>query len=82
MVPYAVGPDQRRAWSLSEIAAAQYRIASCPVPPELQSAADSAPSEWGRYERKSPFILLGLLIPDDDGYILNAHAESGAAVVA
>ena len=81
VVPYASrDQDIRRAWALSEVSVAQRRIASCPVPPALQGAADAARAGWGRWERESEMVLLALLVPDGDGYTLAACAKSGAAV--
>jgi CRISPR-associated endonuclease/helicase Cas3 len=72
----------RRAWALSEVSVALYRIAACPMPPQLEAAADTAKARWGRWERESPFVILALLTPDGDGYRLDARAESGAVVAA
>ena len=33
ITPYADDPDPQRAWALSEVSVAHYRISSCPVPP-------------------------------------------------
>ena len=40
--PYADDPDLRRAWALSEVRVAKYRIAICPPPPGLQSEIEFA----------------------------------------
>jgi CRISPR-associated endonuclease/helicase Cas3 len=82
IVPYAEEPDGRRAWALSEVSVARYRIASCPLLPGLQVAVDEAKAEWGRWERDSPFFILALMTPDGNGYRLDARAESGAVVAA
>jgi CRISPR-associated endonuclease/helicase Cas3 len=82
IVPYAEDPDPKRAWALSEVSVAQYRIASCPLPPGLQQAAEKAMTQWGRWERESRFVVLALLSPNGGGYTLDARAESGAVVVA
>jgi CRISPR-associated endonuclease/helicase Cas3 len=78
VVPYADDPDLRRAWALSEVIAARHRVTACPVPPELQEAHDAARRQWGRWERDSPQILIGILDPDPaGGYRLGAVAEDG-----
>ncbi len=80
IVPYAVDPDVRRAWALSEVQVARFRIAECPVPADLEAKAVWAKAVWGRWERDSPMVLLALLIPEGEGYRLDARAESGAVV--
>ncbi|MDR3515116.1 MAG: CRISPR-associated helicase Cas3' [Azospirillaceae bacterium] len=82
IVPYATDEDPARAWALSEVAVAHFRIASCPVPAGLQAAADRARAGWGRWERQSPFVILAVLTPDGDAYRLDANRASGAAIAA
>ena len=82
IMPYADDPGTRRAWALSEVSVAQYRIASCPVPEAQERAAETAKADWGRWERESKFVLLALLVPDGDGYRLDARTEAGTPVVA
>jgi CRISPR-associated endonuclease/helicase Cas3 len=82
IVPYADDPDTRRAWALSEVAVAQYRIASCPIPVGLERAAETAKADWGRWERESKFVLLALLVTDGDRYRLDARRENGTPVIA
>lgn len=82
IVPYAGDADPLLAWAQSEVSVAQYRIVSCPVPPELEAAAEAARAQWGRWERDSPVVMLALLCPAGDGYTLDARAESGAVVAA
>jgi CRISPR-associated endonuclease/helicase Cas3 len=82
IVPYAGDTDLLLAWAQSEVSVAQYRIAACPLPPELEAAALDAKMQWGRWERDSPVVVLALLRPDGDGYTLDARAESGAVVAA
>ena len=67
---------------MSEVAVARHRIASCPLPPELQSAAIAAKSYWGKWEQQSEYVALALLKPDGGGYTLDARAERGAIVTA
>jgi CRISPR-associated endonuclease/helicase Cas3 len=83
LVPYASDTYQRRAWALSEVAVAQYRIAACPVPPGLTAAAERARGQWGRWEREAvDRVVLAILTPDGDGYRLAAQSEKGQAVAA
>jgi CRISPR-associated endonuclease/helicase Cas3 len=86
IVPYAGDPDLLLAWAQSELSVAQYRIVACPVPSELEAAADAARAQWGCWERDSPVVVLALLHRDGDGdgdgYRLEARAESGATIVA
>jgi CRISPR-associated endonuclease/helicase Cas3 len=79
-VPYAGDSDPQLAWAQSEVSVAQYRITNCPVPSDLEAAADAAKVQWGRWERDSPVVVLALLHPDGDGYRLDARAESGVVV--
>jgi CRISPR-associated endonuclease/helicase Cas3 len=80
IVPYAGDSDPQLAWAQSEVSVAQYRITNCPVPSDLEAAADAAKVQWGRWERDSPVVVLALLHPDGDGYRLDARAESGVVV--
>ena len=83
LVPYTEDTDQRRAWALSEVSVARYRIAGCPVPPELAAAAERARGQWGRWEREAiDRVVLAVLTPDGDGYRLTAQTEDGGAVAA
>ena len=52
VVPYAENPDPRRAWALSEVSVAKYRIATCPPPHGLAAAIEVARAQWGRWERE------------------------------
>jgi CRISPR-associated endonuclease/helicase Cas3 len=82
IVPYAHDVDLRRAWALSEVAVARYRIASCPLPPDLEAAAGAARSRWGKWEQESEYVVLALLKPDGNGYALHARSEKGESVAA
>lgn len=85
IVPYAqMDGDIRRAWSLSEVTVAQHRLATCPVPPELQAAALKAMEAWGRWERESDRFVLALLRTSgaDGAYTLEGRAGSGKPVYA
>jgi CRISPR-associated endonuclease/helicase Cas3 len=80
VVPYVEDADPRRAWALSEVTVARFRIAACPVPAETEAAAAEARKQWGRWERDSDRVLLALLTEAEGGTTLAARAESGAAV--
>ena len=80
IIPYVKDSDIRRAWAFSEVQVAQFRVVECPVPDGLKAEEVRAKAEWGRWERDSPMMLLALLIPDGEGYTLDACAESGAVV--
>ncbi len=54
VVPYAEADTPARAWSLSEVSVAAYWVSSCPIPPGLEAAVETARSAWGRWERDSP----------------------------
>jgi CRISPR-associated endonuclease/helicase Cas3 len=82
IVPYAGEADPLLAWAQSEVSVAQYRISACPPPIGREAAAEAAKAQWGRWERDSPVVILALLLPDGDGYRLDARAESGAVVMA
>ena len=82
IVPYAEDMDNRRAWALSEVSVARYRIDTCPLPSELQAQGELAKAQWGRWERESPFVILALLSRDGDLFRLDARTESGAVVAA
>ena len=62
VVPYAgLAGDLRQAWTLSEVRIQRYRIAACPPPAGYSEAANEARSQWGRWERESPHMLLAIL---------------------
>ena len=90
IVPYApiLGAgsrdDMQRAWSLSEVSVAQHRLAACPIPNELQAAAQMARQGWGRWERESEWVVLAVIeVTCEPGvYRLNAQAKDGTSVQA
>jgi CRISPR-associated endonuclease/helicase Cas3 len=73
--PYAEDTDIRRAWALSEVTVARFRVAACPLPPGTERAADDARETWARWEQDSERIILALLT-GDGGYQLHCQAES------
>lgn len=76
VVPYATADTLAHAWSLSEVNVAAHHIASCPVPPGLEAAAEAARGQWGRWERESPRILLAILtagMPDFAVSVMNGR---------
>lgn len=77
VLPYAAAADPRRAWTLSEVTVARHRIAACPVPAELEQAAEAARAQWGRWERDSDRMLLAVMMAEGDGYRLTGHGEDG-----
>ncbi|WP_187830432.1 CRISPR-associated helicase Cas3' [Siccirubricoccus phaeus] len=81
VMPYADGPDPSRAWALSEVAVARHRIAACLVPAGLEVAAEEARAGWGRLERESDRILLGVLTPRGNEFTMLATADSGEPVM-
>lgn len=80
VVPYAepnvVGQELARAWALSEVQVGQHRVASCPVPEHLAESAEQARWGWGRWERESPRVLLGVMTPDNDGYRFEGRTQA------
>ena len=82
VVPYAEDADPRRAWALSEVTVAKFRLASCPQPTGLEAAVDLAKQGWGRWERESDRMVLAVMTPADEGYSFAALDESGNAVEA
>jgi CRISPR-associated endonuclease/helicase Cas3 len=82
VVPYADDPDPRRAWALSDVTVARFRIAACPVPAGHEAAADRARATWRRWESESERLLLAVLTETEGGYRLDARSESGAVVAA
>ena len=74
---YAQDPDSSRAWALSEVAVARYRIATCPPPVGMDAAAEAARASWGRWERDSPVVQLALLVPEGARYRLAARSGAG-----
>ena len=80
VVPYAADPDIARAWALSEVAVAQHRITACPIPAELESAANLAKAGWGRWERESERVVLAIVKADADGFVLDALDGRGKRV--
>lgn len=82
VVPYAVADDPRRAWALSEVAVARFRMAACPAPPGSEAAVAAARASWGPWERDSERIVLAVLTEAGGRLIVEGRAESGATVVA
>jgi CRISPR-associated endonuclease/helicase Cas3 len=80
VIPYAGDSDLRRAWALSEVTVAQYRIAACPVPAGLEAAVATARAGWGAWERDSDRVLLAVLTEGGNGYTMATNTESGASV--
>jgi CRISPR-associated endonuclease/helicase Cas3 len=78
VVPYDEDPDLLRAWALSEVSVARYRVASCPIPPGLEAAAVLARAGWSRWERESPDYLLAVL---REGEQIAAVSEAGGMVM-
>jgi CRISPR-associated endonuclease/helicase Cas3 len=81
VVPYANDSDLRRAWSLSEVSVAKFRIAACPIPTGLEAVAAASLAGWGRWERESGRVLLAVMMPGESGYTFEAETESGQRVV-
>jgi len=81
VVPYADDADLRRAWSLSEVSVAKFRISACPIPTGLEAAAVTSLAGWGRWERESGQVLLAVMMPGESGYTFEAETESGQRVV-
>jgi len=82
VVPYAENADPRRAWALSEVSVAKYRIATCPVAAGLQAQADAARALWGRWERDSEQVLLAIMAEKNDTFTIAARSEAGTDFVA
>jgi CRISPR-associated endonuclease/helicase Cas3 len=82
VVPYAEDDDPRRAWALSEVSVAKFRIAACPLPAGLEAVAELARQGWGRWEREAERLLLAVMTPAGQGYSFAALTESGQAVEA
>lgn len=61
VVPYAEDEDLARAWALSEVTVARFRIAVCPPPAGAENAIAAALATWGRWERESERMLLALM---------------------
>lgn len=82
VVPYAEDHDLHRAWALSEVRVAKYRIATCPAPLELQTEIESARALWGRWERESEAVLLAVMGEKDGKLTFAARSEAGTDLVA
>jgi CRISPR-associated endonuclease/helicase Cas3 len=85
VVPYVEDADPRRAWALSEVSVARFRIAACPPPAGAEAAAEAARRQWGRWEQESDKVMLAVLAvltEDGSSYKLHALAESEAVVTA
>ncbi len=80
VVPYADDPDTARAWALSEVTVAQHRITACSIPPELEVVANIAKTDWGRWERESKRVVLGIMTAEIDHYTIEGIADSGDQV--
>jgi len=80
LVPYAGDDDIRRAWALSEVSVAQHRIAACPVPAGLETAAEAARTSWGRWEQESDRVVLAVLeATSNPSERMLRYGEKGAA---
>ena len=77
VVPYTDDADLRRAWALSEVRVAKYRIAACPPPLGLESEVESARALWGRWERESELVLLAVMAKTNEGWTIAACSEAG-----
>ena len=77
VVPYADDPDPRRAWALSEVRVAKYRIAACPPPPGLRSEIEAARALWGRWERESEQVLLAVMAETNETGTIAVCSEGG-----
>ena len=77
VVPYADHPDPRRAWALSEVSIAKYRIAICPPPHGLAAAIEVARAQWGRWERESEQVLLAVATEKNCTLTIAARSEAG-----
>ncbi|WP_338029803.1 CRISPR-associated helicase Cas3' [Gluconacetobacter takamatsuzukensis] len=74
--------DLRRAWALSEVSVAQYRLASCHVPVGLESAVTDARSGWSRWEREAEQSMLLLVLRETGkGWRGDGRNEKGEEVV-
>lgn len=76
LMPVAPGNDLPRAWALSEVRVAKRRVTGCVVPENLKRAAKAS---WTRRERESENIVLGMLRPDGDGYVVTLLDGDGRA---
>ena len=76
VVPYDEDADLRRAWALSEVRVAKYRIATCPPPPGLENAIEAARALWGRWERESEQVLLAVMTEKDGASAIAARSEA------
>jgi CRISPR-associated endonuclease/helicase Cas3 len=76
LVPKASDGDLARGWALSEVRVAKRRIAGCMVPEHLARAAKAS---WTRREREAEDIVLGMLRPAGDGYVISVLDRDGKA---
>jgi CRISPR-associated endonuclease/helicase Cas3 len=63
VVPYADDSDPRRAWALSEVRVAAYRLEGCTPQPALAGAIATVRAEWPRWERDAPMLHCAVLEP-------------------
>jgi CRISPR-associated endonuclease/helicase Cas3 len=82
VMPYAENPDPRRAWALSEVSVAKYRIATCPPPQGLETAIEVARAQWGRWERESEQVLLAVMTEENGTLAISARSEAGTNFMA
>ncbi|WP_081434691.1 CRISPR-associated helicase/endonuclease Cas3 [Gluconacetobacter diazotrophicus] len=78
----ACAGEHRRAWALSEVSVAQYRLARCPPPPGLERVVAAARAEWPRWEREDESsVLLLILQKMEEGWRGAGQIETGHEVV-
>lgn len=82
VVPYAEDADPRRAWALSEVGVAKYRITTCLAPAALQQEVESARARWGRWERESEQVLLAVMTDENGTWTFAARSDAGTDFVA
>jgi CRISPR-associated endonuclease/helicase Cas3 len=82
VVPYAENPDLHRAWALSEVSVAKYRIATCPPRQGLVAAIEVARAQWGRWERESEQVVLAVVAEENATLTITARSEAGRDFVA
>ncbi|MBB2188675.1 CRISPR-associated helicase Cas3' [Gluconacetobacter azotocaptans] len=74
--------ERHRAWALSEVSVARYRLASCPPPVGLEVAVTAARAGWSRWEREAEDqVLLLVLRETEAGWRGAGRTETGHEIV-
>ncbi|MBB2201092.1 CRISPR-associated helicase Cas3' [Gluconacetobacter tumulisoli] len=74
--------ERHRAWALSEVSVARYRLASCPPPAGLEAAVMAARAGWSRWEREAEDQVLLLVLQEmETGWRGTGRTETNQEII-